>query len=81
MILYGSSALIMIRSIFRVIEYVMGEDGLLMAKEAYIYIFDATLIFLVSIGFNVFHPSAIINKESMQRILSVDSENQLRTLA
>ncbi|KAF5560173.1 Streptomycin 3 adenylyltransferase [Fusarium napiforme] len=40
-VLYISSGLIMIRSIFRVIEYIMGEDGELMDKEAYIYIFDA----------------------------------------
>ncbi|KAL2682593.1 hypothetical protein Neosp_007045 [[Neocosmospora] mangrovei] len=80
-ILYVSSALIMVRSIFRVIEYIMGEDGELMAKEAYIYIFDATLMLIVSVIFNVFHPSAIINKESMQRLYNTDSENQLQSMS
>ncbi|KAJ4256231.1 hypothetical protein NW762_009310 [Fusarium torreyae] len=78
-ILYTSSGLIMVRSIFRVIEYVMGEDGALMANEAYIYVFDALLMLAVSISFNVFHPSAIINKQSMQRVHNSDSENQLGT--
>ncbi|KAF4959279.1 hypothetical protein FSARC_10796 [Fusarium sarcochroum] len=78
-ILYTSSGLIMVRSIFRVIEYVMGEDGALMTNEAYIYVFDALLMLAVSISFSVFHPSAIINKQSMQRLQSSDSENQLGT--
>ncbi|SPJ92425.1 related to RTM1 protein [Fusarium torulosum] len=78
-ILYVSSGLIMVRSIFRVIEYIMGSDGELMAKEAYIYVFDATLMLAVSVCFNVFHPSAIINNQSMQRVKNSDSENQLTT--
>ena len=76
-VLYISSGLIMIRSVFRVIEYIMGEDGELMAKEAYLYIFDSTAILFASILFNWFHPSAIINKESMRRLNNADSENQL----
>ncbi|KAH6968146.1 RTA1 like protein-domain-containing protein [Fusarium avenaceum] len=78
-ILYVSSGLIMVRSIFRVIEYILGSDGELMAKEAYIYVFDATLMLAVSICFNVFHPSAIINNQTMQRVKHSDSENQLNT--
>ena len=77
--LYISSGLIMIRSVFRVIEYIMGEDGELMAKEVYIYVFDGTPILFVSILFNWLHPSAIINKESMQRLNDTDSETQLDT--
>ncbi|KAF5009596.1 hypothetical protein FDECE_4200 [Fusarium decemcellulare] len=80
-VLYGSSALIMVRSIFRVIEYVMGEDGVLMANEVYLYVFDATLMLLVSVSFNIFHPSAIINKQSMQAVYSTDSENQLDSMS
>ncbi|KAM0428282.1 hypothetical protein ACHAPT_007183 [Fusarium lateritium] len=79
-VLYASSALIMVRSIFRVIEYIMGEDGALMANEAYLYVFDATLMLIVTVMFNVFHPSAIINKQSMQRIYNTDSENQLHSV-
>ncbi|KAF9880555.1 rta1 domain-containing protein [Colletotrichum karsti] len=43
-VLYGTSFLIMVRSVFRVIEYVLGEDGELQSKEVYIYIFDALLM-------------------------------------
>jgi hypothetical protein len=79
-VLYVSSGLIMIRSIFRVIEYIMGKDGELMAKEAYLYIFDGTLMLLVSLLFNWFHPSATINNENMHRFNNVDLETQLDAL-
>ncbi|KAL6918731.1 hypothetical protein FSHL1_002731 [Fusarium sambucinum] len=76
-VLYISSGLIMLRSVFRVIEYVMGEDGELMTKEAYIYVFDGTLMLIVSLLFNWFHPSAIINKENMEQYNNLGSETQL----
>ncbi|CUM53142.1 uncharacterized protein AC631_05547 [Debaryomyces fabryi] len=45
------SILIFIRSIFRVIEYVQGNDGYIMSHEAFLYCFDATLMFLNMIVF------------------------------
>ncbi|KAF7556985.1 hypothetical protein G7Z17_g1067 [Cylindrodendrum hubeiense] len=80
-ILYGSSGLILVRSLFRVIEYIMGENGELMAKEAYLYIFDATLMFLASVAFNIFHPSAIINRRTKRHARIPSSEVQLNALA
>ncbi|KAM0110790.1 hypothetical protein ACP6JB_003577 [Aspergillus fumigatus] len=47
-ILYTVSVLIMIRSVYRVAEYVQGSDGYLQSKEAFIYVFDAALIKLLS---------------------------------
>lgn len=64
-ILYAASALIMIRSIYRLLEYIQGKDGVLQSKEAYIYVLDAALMFAVAATFNAFHPSRIINKGSM----------------
>ncbi|KAI9741720.1 MAG: hypothetical protein M1834_000105 [Cirrosporium novae-zelandiae] len=61
-ILYSASLLIMVRSVFRVIEYVQGSDGMLLQHELYLYIFDATLMFLTMVIFNIFHPSKIISK-------------------
>lgn len=57
--LYAASVLIMIRSIFRVIEYVQGNDGYLMRHEWFLYIFDALLMFAVLVNFNFVHPSEI----------------------
>lgn len=43
--LYIVSALIMVRSIFRVVEYIMGHDRYLLKNEWTLYVFDATLMF------------------------------------
>ncbi|EOD47990.1 putative rta1 domain protein [Neofusicoccum parvum UCRNP2] len=61
MVLYVASCLIMVRSVFRVVEYIQGSDGYLMSKEMFIYIFDASLMFLTMIIFNIWHPSRIIS--------------------
>ncbi|KXH36166.1 RTM1 protein [Colletotrichum nymphaeae SA-01] len=57
--LYVTSVLIWVRSVFRVIEYLEGNKGHLMTNEAYVYVFDATLMFLVMVWMNWFHPSEI----------------------
>lgn len=59
--LYFASFLILIRSAFRVIEFAMGNDGFLMKNEVFLYVFDATLMFLAMISLNVVHPSSFIN--------------------
>jgi hypothetical protein len=65
-VLYTVSALILVRSVFRVVEYAMGKDGVLMSNEVYIYIFDALLIFICVALFNIRHPSRIVlaNKQT-----------------
>lgn len=81
MVLYGTSFLIMLRSIFRVAEYAGGKEGELMAKEIYIYIFDALPMIITSIAFNVFHPSNIIQSEQGTSIPLRDSVSELSTYA
>ena len=44
LILYLASTFIMIRSFFRIAEYVQGQDGSLLKTETYLYVFDATLM-------------------------------------
>lgn len=60
MIMYAVNALIMIRSVYRVIEYVQGAQGVLQEHEAYLYAFDSSLMVICSVIFNVFHPSQVI---------------------
>lgn len=59
-VLFGTSLLIMIRSIFRVAEYLQGNDGYILAHEAYLYVFDAVLMLSVMAVFNMVHPSRAI---------------------
>ena len=54
-ILYITSILILVRSIFRVVEYLQGHDGYLTSHEIFLYIFDALLMFLVMLIFAVWY--------------------------
>ncbi|KAK4495083.1 hypothetical protein PRZ48_013410 [Zasmidium cellare] len=57
--IYACSVLVLIRCVFRLIEYSLGEDGYLMTTEWVIYVFDALLMLLVMVAFAVVHPSEV----------------------
>lgn len=57
--LYVASVLILIRSIVRVVEYIQGYDGYLMKTEAFIYVFDALLMFVTMLVLQYAHPSEV----------------------
>ncbi|KAK6334783.1 hypothetical protein TWF718_010229 [Orbilia javanica] len=58
-VLYAISALILIRSIFRVIEFVEGQDGYLLGHEWTLYIFDSLPMFAVMVMWSYWFPSDI----------------------
>ena len=58
-VLYIASVFIMIRCLYRVIEYIQGSTGFLQSHEYFAYIFDTSLMMLVMCIFLVFHPSQI----------------------
>jgi RTA1 like protein. len=65
-VLYTVSVLIMIRSLYRVVEYIQGSDGYLQSHEAFIYVFDATLMLISCLVFNIFHPSKIVSSQNTE---------------
>lgn len=66
-ILYVASVLISARSGFRIVEYMQGNDGFLMRHEVFLYIFDASAMWVVMWIFNVFHPSLIFGRKGRVR--------------
>jgi len=62
--LYIASTLILIRSVFRVIEFSGGNDGVLLRNEVFLYIFDAVLMLGVMLAFNAVHPGMIIGRKA-----------------
>jgi hypothetical protein len=54
-VLYVTSALILIRSIFRVVEYLQGNNGYLISHEVFIYVMDALLMAIVMVIFAVWY--------------------------
>lgn len=68
LILYLTSGLILVRSIFRVIEYLQGNGGYLISHEIFLYMFDALLMALVMALFAVWYvgdlaPAAAYDKQ------------------
>lgn len=59
LVLYASSALILVRRVFRVIDHLLGNAGYLLRREVFLYVFDAALMLVVLIIFNFVHPSEI----------------------
>ncbi|KAL2788281.1 RTA1 like protein-domain-containing protein [Aspergillus keveii] len=61
-VLYAANILIMIRSVFRLIEYAMGNNGYLLRREAFLYVFDGVLMLVAMVLFNFVHPSGAIQR-------------------
>ncbi|KEF53278.1 uncharacterized protein A1O9_10726 [Exophiala aquamarina CBS 119918] len=61
--LYACSVLIVIRSVFRVIEYIMGQDAYLLSHEWTMYVFDAVLMWAVMVIFFVWFPQGLQPKK------------------
>lgn len=63
-LLYTSSALILIRNIYRCIEIWRGYTWYLQKHEAFFYIFDAGLMLVNSIMLNVAHPARFLPRSN-----------------
>lgn len=71
--LYAACFLILVRSIFRVAEFVEGNDGFIMKREYLLYIFDAWLMALTGIVLALVYPGSFLGRNGSKR----DSELQL----
>jgi hypothetical protein len=60
LVLYFSSILIMIRSIFRMAEFGMGYDGIFHKHEAFLFGLDGALMFLTCASFLWYHPGRVL---------------------
>lgn len=58
--LYGVSTLILIRSIFRIIEYAFGNDGYPLTHEWTLYLFDSLPMIIVTVIFFFRYPSNLV---------------------
>ena len=60
--LYGLSSPVIVRSIFRIVEYTMGQDGYALSHEWTLYFFDAILMFSAAVIFYFPYPSNLVPK-------------------
>jgi hypothetical protein len=82
-VLYTISVLIMIRSIFRVVEYAEGQTGYSLKHEWTLYMFDAVPMFIVTVIYFVWYPSQLtaplplVPSMEAQEIQLVNNPNDL----
>jgi hypothetical protein len=72
-ILFTASLLVMVRSVFRVAEYLQSFDGYLLSHEVYLYIFDALLMFVMMVLFNWAHPAEILSHNHKSTRIGIPS--------
>ncbi|KAJ3536419.1 hypothetical protein NM208_g6727 [Fusarium decemcellulare] len=68
--LYATSIMVMVRNIFRVVEYAMGSDSYLFTVEWGVYVFDAVLMAVTMALFLWYYPSQL-------KLVSKSDENEI----
>ena len=68
-VLYTISIIILVRSIFRVVEYLQGNGGYLISHEVFLYIFDAILMAIVMVVFLIWYVDHLQYKDGNQYAL------------
>ncbi|WFD36299.1 hypothetical protein MCUN1_003178 [Malassezia cuniculi] len=72
--IFSSSMLIVLRSIYRVIEMAVGWDGVINSTEWPLYVFDSTFVWLAVVALNIFHPGAYLPKKFSWKVLPQTDE-------
>jgi hypothetical protein len=74
--LYGTSLIISIRNIFRLVEFIAGHEGYLFLNEWPVYAFDGALMLLVMIGFYIWYPQQLqIEESGTESMIDLTSED------
>ena len=76
----AAAGLILFRSIYRFIEYLLGRGNVLLTHEVYLYLLDALPIVLVTAVFIDFHPAQFLPYINIRRREPAFSRNQSRSL-
>ncbi|KAM0323274.1 hypothetical protein ACHAQA_008865 [Verticillium albo-atrum] len=66
-VLYTTSAIILVRSVFRVVEYLQGNGGYLISHEIFLYVFDTILMALVMLIFAIWYVEHLEKKQKKQK--------------
>ncbi|KAH8782680.1 RTA1 like protein-domain-containing protein [Diaporthe sp. PMI_573] len=71
-VLYITSGIILVRSIFRVVEYLQGNSGYLISHEIFLYMFDALLMALTMAIFVIWY---VEHLDGTRRRKSIEERN------
>ena len=67
LLLYVTSALVLVRNIVRVAEFIEGFNGFIILHEVFLYVFDAVPMLAVSFAFNIWYPSEFRDRGRAER--------------
>lgn len=67
LMLYAAGSLIMVRSVFRAIEYIQGNAGYLLRREWPLYVFDATLMVTTMAVFLILYPDMLQKTKGQEK--------------
>lgn len=73
--LYAVSILIVVRSLFRFIEFAEGAGGSMYKNEALMYVFDASLLFATTVCLAVVHPGMLSRSTRKAGILPLSNND------
>ncbi|RSL67385.1 hypothetical protein CEP51_012664 [Fusarium floridanum] len=71
-VLYITSFIILVRSVFRVVEYLQGNSGYLISHEIFLYIFDTILMVIVMLIFLIWYVEQLGPKDKKNSRRSSD---------
>ncbi|CAG5182889.1 uncharacterized protein ALTATR162_LOCUS10385 [Alternaria atra] len=74
--LYSVSMLVVVRSIFRLAEFVEGPESKVYQTEAYLYIFDAALMFGVVATMAILHPGFLFRAVRKAEMLPIGDDDE-----
>jgi hypothetical protein len=74
--LYSTSALIIIRSVFRLVEFAVGLDGYLLVNEWPLYVFDTVPMLAVCIIFFWWYPDCLAGVRTKNKGEAVELESR-----
>lgn len=80
-VLYTTSVVVLVRSIFRVIEYLQGNRGYLISNEIFLYIFDTILMAAVMVVFLVYYVEDLAQTRANNDIDTMESNDGACMLA
>lgn len=66
--LFGVSLLIIVRCLFRIVEFCQGNAGYLASHEVFMYVFDTLLMFVVQTVFHFLHPANVLRERAYREV-------------
>lgn len=82
LVLYLTSAIILVRSVFRVVEYLQGNKGYLISHEVFLYVFDTFLMAAVMAIFLIWYVEHLESKNgrrNQEKKASYEESNSMNT--